>query len=110
MEPITAPEAENVETVQKTDAELFSSILGKFALALFLVFSVLAVINAAHDPAMNYTGGGVVTTSVPLGNTSCVVTVQQDDGTAHTYNKLVAPFCTGFSAGKRVHVTRGMVD
>lgn len=84
--------------------------MGKVGLAILFVFIVLALINSSHDPAMNYTGGGVVQMSVPVGTTSCMVTVQQDDGTSHTYNKLVAPHCIGFHAGSRVHVTRGMVD
>lgn len=107
MEPITATEA---EPVQKTDTELFWSILGKLSLTLLAIFLILAGINATHDPAMNYTGGGVVTLSVPLGSTSCMVTVKQDNGVEHMYDKLVAPYCGGFHTGSRVHVTRGMVD
>lgn len=107
MEPATAPET---KTPEKSAVEMFVSIMGKMGLVFLLLFVGAAVMNSAHDPAMNHTGGGVVKMSIPLGTTSCMVTVQQDDGTSHAYDKLAAPYCIGFSVGKRVHVTNGMVD
>jgi hypothetical protein len=107
MEPITAPDT---EPVQKTDVDLFWSVMGKLFLTLLVIFLVLAGINATHDPAMNYTGGGTVKMSVPFGSVSCMITVTQDNGVEHVYDKIAAPHCVGFHAGSRVHVTRGMVD
>jgi len=107
MEQITKPEP---ETAEKSAVELFGSIMGKVMLGLLLVFLIFAGISSLHAPAMHYTGGGAVTISVPVGSTSCMLTVKQDDGNEHTYEKITAPLCTGFSVGKRVHITDGVVD